>query len=73
MQIVSGTVVKGKVVLDGATLPDGTAVTVLAQGSQAPVELLPALQIELEDALDEADREEGISSEELLEKLRKYG
>ena len=33
----------------------------------------PDLQAELEGALEEADREEGISGDELLEKLRKYG
>lgn len=73
MQIVTGTVVKGKVVLEGASLPEGTVVTILAKESEAIVHLPPALQAELEDALEEADHEEGISADELLEKLRKYG
>lgn len=37
------------------------------------VRLPPPLQAELEQALEEADREEGISGDELLEKLKKYG
>ena len=73
MKIVTGTVVGGKVVLEGVALPEGTVVTVLAKGSEATVRLPPDLQAELEGALEEADREEGISGDELLEKLRKYG
>ena len=73
MQLVIGTVVGGKVVLEGVSLPDGTVVTVLANDSKATVRLPPALRAELEEALDEADRQEGISGDELLEKLRKYG
>jgi len=73
MQVVIGTVVGGKVVLEGATLPEGTVVTIFAKESEAVVRLPPDLQAELEQALEEADREEGISADELLEKLRKYG
>jgi hypothetical protein len=71
MQLVTGTVVQGKVVLAGVTLPEGAVVTVLAQDTQAAVKLPPHLQTELEDALDEADREEGISAEELFAELAK--
>jgi hypothetical protein len=73
MQLVTGTVVDGKVVLEGVSLPEGTVVTILAKGSEAAVRLPPDLQAELEEALEEADREEGISGDELIEKLRKYG
>ena len=69
MQVVTGTVVGGKVILEGASLPEGTVVTILAKESEEKVRLPPALQAELE----EADREEGISADELLDKLRKYG
>ena len=71
MQLVTGTVVEGKVVLSGATLPEGAVVTVLAQDSQPIVKLPAHLQAELEDALAEADREEGISAEELFSELAK--
>ena len=73
MQVAVGTVVGGKVVLDGVSLPEGTVVTVFTKDSEATVRLPPALQAELEEALEEADREEGISGDDLLEKLRKYG
>lgn len=71
MQVVTGTVVEGKVVLEGASLPEGTVVTVFAKDLEETVRLPSPLQAELEEALDEADREEGIYGDELLEKLRK--
>ncbi len=54
MQIASGTIVGGKVVVDGLSLP-------------------PQQEAELLDALEEADREEGISAEELFTRLRRFG
>lgn len=72
MQVVTGTVIEGKVVLEGASLPEGTVVTVLAKDSEAAVCLPPALQAELEEALEEADREEGIPWDDLARKLQKY-
>ena len=71
MQLVTGTVVEGKVVLSGVTLPEGAVVTVLVQDSQPTVKLPAHLQAELEDALAEADREAGISAEELFAELAK--
>ncbi len=73
MQFVTGTVVEGKVVLSGVTLPEGAVVTVLAQEVQACVKLPAHLQAEVEDALAEADREEGISADELFAKLEQRG
>ena len=72
MQVVTGTVVGGKVILEGVSLPEGTVVTIFAKESDEKVRLPPALQAELEEALEEADRDEGISGDELLDKLRKY-
>jgi len=48
-------------------------VTVLARGDEAAVRLQPKQEAELLDALDEADREEGISAEELFARLRRFG
>lgn len=73
MQLITGTVVDGKVVLDGVTLPEGTVVAVLARDGEAIVKLPPALQKELEEAIAEADVDEGISGEELIEQLKKRG
>ena len=72
MQVVTGTVVEGKIVLNGASLPEGTVVTVYAEHSGEAVRLPFHLQAELEEAIDEADREEGISAEELFDQLHKY-
>ena len=73
MQVVKGTIVGGKVVLDQALLPEGAEVGVFVTHEERSVRLSPDLQRELEAALDEADREEGISAEELFAELRKYG
>ncbi len=74
MKLVTGTVMEGKVVLEGASLPDGTTVTVLIDAADdVPTRLPPDLLAELAEALDDADREEGISAEELIDRIRKYG
>jgi len=73
MQVITGTVVDGKVVVEGLSLPEGTVVTVFARDDESLVKLSPAEEAELLKALDEADREEGISAEELYDRLRKYG
>lgn len=73
MRLVTGTVVEGKVVLSGVMLPEGAIATVLAQYTQPSVKLPPHLQAELEDALAEADRDEGISADELFARLKQRG
>lgn len=73
MQVVTDTVVKGTIILEGTSQSEGAVVIVLAKDSQASVRLPPALQVELEESLEEADHEEGMSGDELLEKLRAYG
>lgn len=73
MQLITGTVVQGKVVLDGVSLSEGAQVAVLAKQPDGIVHLSDALQAELEQALAEADREDGISGDEFLERLRRYG
>lgn len=73
MQIASGTIVNGQVVVEGLALPEGTAVTVLARGDEAAVRLPPEDEAELIAAMDEADREEGIPAEEFLSRLRRFG
>ncbi|MDP2809859.1 MAG: hypothetical protein Q8O34_06880 [Rhodocyclaceae bacterium] len=73
MQIASGTIVGGKVVVEGLSVPEGTVVTVLARGDEMAVRLPPQQEAELLDALDETDREEGISAEKLLARLRRFG
>ncbi len=73
MQIASGTIIGGKVIVEGLSLPEGTVVTVFARGDENAVRLPPQQEAELLNALDEADREEGISAEELFARLRRFG
>ena len=73
MQVATSKVVNGKAVVEGLSPPEGTLVTVCANDAQATVRLSPADEAELDATLDEADREEAISAEELFARLRKYG
>ena len=73
MQVATGTVIDGKVVIEGLSLPEGTVVTIVTRESDATVRLSPRDEAELIESLDEADREEGISAEELFERLRRFG
>ncbi len=72
MKLLAGTVKEGKVVLSDASLPEGTLVAVYAPEPGGAVRLPADLQAELEEAIAEADREEGISAEELFAQLEKY-
>ena len=73
MQLATGTVINGKVVVEGLSLPEGTVVTVLTMDDERSVQLSPADEAELLDALDEADREEGVSAQELFARLQRFG
>lgn len=69
MQLATGTVVAGKLVVEGLDLPDGETVIVLTRESEAEVQLTPEEEAELLEALAEADRGETISAEELFARL----
>ena len=73
MHVATGTVVGGKIVVEGLALPDGTIVTVLTPGEEPAVRLPPAQERELLEAIDEADREQGGAGPEFIESLRRYG
>lgn len=73
MQIASGPIDGGKVVVEGLSLPEGTPATGIARGDEAVVRLPVEQEAELLEALTEADREEGISAEELFARLRRFG
>ena len=73
MQLATGTVVNGKVVVDDLDLPDGTVVTILTRDDEPPVKLSPEDEAELLEALEEADCEEGITAEELFARLQRFG
>lgn len=71
MQLVTGTVIGGKVILDGASFPDGTVVTVLARETDETFDVPPEMEVELLTSIAEADRGDSISSAELLTRLRR--
>ena len=73
MQLATGKVVNGKVVVEGLDLPEGATVTVLTRDNAPAVKLSPEDEAELLEALDEADLEEGISAEELFARLQRFG
>jgi hypothetical protein len=73
MQIVTGTVVEGKIVLEGVSFPEGTTVVVLAKDAEPTVSLSADLLAELDQALAEADSEDGVPAGTFLESLKKYG
>jgi len=73
MQLVTGTVVNGKVVIEGVPLEEGAVVAVLARGADEPFALSEQQENELLAAMEEIERGDFVSLDELLESLRKYG
>lgn len=72
MQLATGEVVNGKVVVEGLDLPEGTPVTILTRDDAPAVKLSPEDEAELLQALEEADAAEGISAEELFARLQRF-
>jgi hypothetical protein len=74
MDVLHGTVVDGKIVLQGGELPEGTRVTVVANQTAELVLLPQHLLSELNEAIEEADADEnpGITPAELFQQLEKY-
>lgn len=70
MQLVSGTVIGGKIVVSGEPLPEGTAVTILAREASESFEVPPELEADLLESTAQADRGETISADEALRRLR---
>jgi hypothetical protein len=65
MQVATGTVVDGKIVLDGMPLRDGTIVTVIARGADEGFTLTPQQEDELLAAMAEIERGECVSLDQL--------
>jgi hypothetical protein len=73
MQLTTGTVIGGKVVVDGATLVEGSIVAVLAREPQESYALSPEDEAELLAAIAEIEGGEFVAGDDLIESLRKYG
>ena len=71
MQLATGTVVGGMVVVDGNPLPEGAIVTILAREADETFEVPPELEAELLESIAQAERGETISAEQVLERLRR--
>jgi hypothetical protein len=69
MGIATGTVVSGKVVVEGLDLPEGSTVTVLTSESDEEVRLSAEEEADLLEAIAEVERGETISAEELFRRL----
>ena len=71
MQVATGTVVNGKVVVEGVPLQEGSLVAVLARGAEEPFHLTAAEEDELLAAMAEIERGEFVTLEQLLADLPK--
>ena len=71
MQLAIGTVIGGKIVVDGDPLPEGAIVTILARETDETFEVPPELEAELLESIAQAERGETISAEEVLKRLRR--
>jgi hypothetical protein len=70
MRITSGKVVSGQIIVEGAPLPEGAVVTVLARDADESFQLDAVAEAELLLSLAEADRGELIPAEDVLRMFR---
>lgn len=71
MQVVTGTVINGKIIVEGAPLQEGALVAVLARGADEPFRLSSSEEDELIAAMAEIERGEFVTLDQLLESLPK--
>jgi hypothetical protein len=70
MQLTTGTVVGGKIVMAGDPLPDGLVVTILARESHETFEVPADLEAELQESIAQADRGDTVPADQVLRRLR---
>jgi len=73
MKIATGTVVDGKVVVEGESLAEGETVTVLLRENSETFELTPEEEDEILESIAAIERGQFISGEQLQERLRRFG
>lgn len=66
MHIATGTVVDGKIIVEGVPLTEGAVVAVIARGADESFALEAAQEAELLAAMAEIERGEYVSLDELL-------
>lgn len=69
MQVATGTVVNGKIVLEGVPLAEGAVVTVVSRGTDESFSLTTSQEDELIAAMAEIERGEYVSLENILKSL----
>ena len=73
MKVATGKVTGGKIVLEDEPLAEGSVVTVVAREDDETFEVSPEDERALLAAIDQAERGEVISWEELRERLHRFG
>ena len=73
MKVATGTVIDGKVVVEGESLAEGTKVTVVLREDEESFDLTAEEEEELLASIAEIERGEYITADELLERLRRFG
>ena len=69
MQVATGTVIAGRLVVEGLDLPDGETVIVLTRETDGQVHVSAEEEAQLLEAIAEADRGATLSAEELFARL----
>jgi hypothetical protein len=73
MRVTTGTVVGGKVLVEGEALPEGSTVTILLREDEETFELTAEEELELLASIADVESGKFISGDELLERLRRFG
>jgi len=73
MKVATGTVIEGKVIVEGESLAEGTKVTVVLREDEESFDLTTEEKEELLASIAEIERGEYITADELLERLRRFG
>jgi hypothetical protein len=71
MRVTSGTVVNGRIEVPGETLPEGTVVTILSAEDRETFALGAEAEAALLVRIEQAERGEVMSGEELLREIRR--
>ena len=69
MQVATGTVIAGRLVVEGLDLPDGESVIVLTRETDEEIHVSSEEEAQLLEAIAEADRGATITAEELFARL----
>lgn len=73
MQVATGTVINGKIVLEGVPLTEGARVTVVTRGADESFSLSESQENELLSSIAEIERGEYVTLEALLGSLPQRG